>query len=74
MIAAKYNGHGPRIPRDTPEEISNLMESCWSNLPANRPSFDKIFELLTGLFDKKDHTARESRFDDGLFDGAMSVP
>lgn len=29
-------------PKNCPEEVINLMNSCWQLDPANRPSFDVI--------------------------------
>lgn len=46
VVGAKYNGEGPSIPEDCPVAISRLMKSCWSNLPADRPSFDKVVDTL----------------------------
>ncbi|CAM9487020.1 unnamed protein product [Hapterophycus canaliculatus] len=46
VIGAKYNGEGPSIPKDCLPVMSRLMTSCWSNLPADRPSFDKICDIL----------------------------
>ncbi|CAB1118764.1 unnamed protein product [Ectocarpus sp. CCAP 1310/34] len=49
VVGAKYNGEGPSIPEDCPVAISRLMKSCWSNLPADRPSFDKVVDTLEAL-------------------------
>ncbi|CBJ30511.1 Zn binding domain-containing protein [Ectocarpus siliculosus] len=49
VVGAKYNGEGPSIPEDCPVAISRLMKSCWSNLPADRPSFDKVVDALEAL-------------------------
>ncbi|CAM9964972.1 unnamed protein product [Ectocarpus sp. 12 AP-2014] len=49
VVGAKYNGEGPLIPEDCPVAISRLMKSCWSNLPADRPSFDKVVAALEAL-------------------------
>lgn len=46
VVGAKYNGEGPPIPKDCPPAMSKLMKSCWSNLPADRPSFEKICDVL----------------------------
>ncbi|CAM9329340.1 unnamed protein product [Ectocarpus fasciculatus] len=49
VVGAKYNGEGPSIPEDCPVAISRLMKSCWSNLPADRPSFDKVVDTLEAV-------------------------
>eukprot|EP00903_Cladosiphon_okamuranus_P014963 g13850.t1 len=46
VVGAKYSGEGLPIPEDCPVAIARLMKSCWSNLPPNRPSFDKICDIL----------------------------
>lgn len=46
VVGAKYSGEGLPIPEDCPAAIGGLMKSCWSNLPSNRPSFDKICDSL----------------------------
>eukprot|EP00752_Nemacystus_decipiens_P009411 g8414.t1 len=46
VVGAKYNGEGPPLPKHCPSPISSLMESCWSNLPAERPSFVEICKIL----------------------------
>ncbi|XP_038703808.1 serine/threonine-protein kinase CTR1-like isoform X2 [Tripterygium wilfordii] len=37
------------IPPDTPPALASLMESCWADDPAERPSFSKIVESLKKL-------------------------
>ena len=38
-----FDGERPRVPDDCPAEYRALMERCWAQVPANRPSF---FEVL----------------------------
>jgi len=36
----------PQIPRSLDANLSNLMRSCWDDLPASRPPFGKVLEIL----------------------------
>ena len=80
VVGAKYNGEGPAISPHCDPAIRNLMESCWSNLPADRPSFDKICDILEAIsLDRGDQkksapTSRMAGGSSGTFAGAMSVP
>lgn len=80
VVGAKYNGQGPSIPRTCPLAIGSFMESCWSNLPADRPSFEKICETLEGICASLDNGNSNSRKlapaagNPNYFEGAMSVP
>ena len=82
VVGAKYNGEGPAISPRCDPAIRNLMESCWSNLPADRPSFDKICDILEAIsLDRDDQNksapainSRMAGGSSGTFAGAMSVP
>lgn len=37
---------------DYPSEIYDMMVRCWSFNPADRPTFDDIYEFFDGLRDK----------------------
>lgn len=36
----------PEIPTSTPSKLKQLIESCWSQEPKERPSFDRIAQLF----------------------------
>ena len=42
-------GMRPRLPQSMPTKLVALMKSCWSQLPADRPSFDDIVKTLERL-------------------------
>ena len=39
-------GKRPTISRKTPELVQNLIKSCWSNKPEERPTFKKIISII----------------------------
>jgi ankyrin repeat protein len=39
----------PPIPKNCPPDFAKLMQECWSETPAKRPTFGKILQVLTGL-------------------------
>ena len=45
---------GYRLPKPTecPDEIYQLMEKCWNNLPAQRPNFEEILNVLSETLEK----------------------
>jgi len=39
----------PPIPKNCPPEYAKLMQECWSDQPAKRPTFGRILQVLTSL-------------------------
>ncbi|EXX69391.1 Bck1p [Rhizophagus irregularis DAOM 197198w] len=47
LVYKIIDGDRPEITSDTPECISNLMESCWNSDPAKRPTVSEIYKALS---------------------------
>ena len=47
LSSVKAGFHRPSIPAGTTNQISSIMEECWSQRPASRPTFSE----LEGKFD-----------------------
>lgn len=47
--AVAFQNRRLSIPQNTPPVLASLMESCWADDPAQRPSFGKIVETLKKL-------------------------
>lgn len=47
--AVAFQNRRLSIPQNTPPVLASLMESCWADDPAQRPSFGKIVESLKKL-------------------------
>jgi len=43
-------------PRSCPDDVYNLMRSCWKMTASERPSFDYIFEVITKIMKQKSPT------------------
>ena len=41
-----YKDYRPKITKDTPEEMAELMKKCWDHDPSKRPSFAQILVVL----------------------------
>jgi serine/threonine protein kinase len=39
-------GERPAIPPSTPQELTDLIESCWKASPEDRPTFSQILEKI----------------------------
>jgi len=60
-------GERPTIPSDCPAVFSNLIEACWDNDPAKRPSFSKICDDLLEIKSvlKRDGVITHDKTDEG---------
>ncbi|KAH0791962.1 TKL family protein kinase [Histomonas meleagridis] len=47
MAAVCQKGQRPDIPESTPKELTALIEACWSQDPAQRPTFDQIYQAFS---------------------------
>ena len=47
-------GRRPTIPTDAPEDYALLMEACWANNPAARPTFEQVLECLSIMLQSLD--------------------
>lgn len=45
-----FSGGRPDFPEFVTEKMKSLIQKCWSQNPTDRPSFKKIFELLSSDF------------------------
>ena len=45
-LVAKGDNYRPPLPKGTPHEIKQLIETCWSELPCDRPEFDSVCEEI----------------------------
>uniref|UniRef100_G1MI32 receptor protein-tyrosine kinase n=1 Tax=Ailuropoda melanoleuca TaxID=9646 RepID=G1MI32_AILME len=50
------DGHILACPEDCPLELYNLMRLCWSQLPADRPSFPSIHRILQRMCERAERT------------------
>lgn len=50
-VMATYKGMRPDMPKDTPEQLSQLIKECWSPAYSQRPSFAEIVPRLQRLHD-----------------------
>jgi hypothetical protein len=50
-VMATYKGMRPDMPKDTPEQLSQLIKECWSPAYGQRPSFAEIVPRLQRLHD-----------------------
>ena len=44
--AAAFKQVRPAFPEDTPQELASIVQSCWVEDPAMRPSFSQIIRML----------------------------
>ena len=44
------SGYRPRIPKGVTSKMASLLKRCWSQKAEERPSFDEIYEELSGDF------------------------
>ena len=49
MMEVVHNGLRPEIPKHADEDFRALMEACWSQDPAKRPTFKEVFTRLNLL-------------------------
>ncbi|KAH0789095.1 TKL family protein kinase [Histomonas meleagridis] len=47
MAAVCQNGQRPEIPESTPNGLASLIEACWSQEPADRPTFEQIYQAFS---------------------------
>jgi len=65
----------PNVPEDMPRDYSLLMTSCWSTNPADRPSANRLLELLQVMLQERQEMNEEllygGSFDSGAEEGCM---
>lgn len=49
MNAVCQNNQRPPISDDVPEGLRNLMKACWEQNPADRPTFEEVFNEFASL-------------------------
>ncbi len=57
--AAAEQGKRPEIPSYVPRNYSVLMQECWADRPADRPTFNQILKRLFAMKKEADHIAHE---------------
>ncbi|TPX32874.1 hypothetical protein SmJEL517_g04077 [Synchytrium microbalum] len=55
-IKVLLEGARPALPEYVPTELSELIQQCWTDLPADRPSFSEIVQILSQF-----NTSEDSR-------------
>lgn len=48
ILAKIYGGYRPQIPTYIPASIRELISHCWEHQPQDRPSFERISDILNG--------------------------
>lgn len=48
-----HGGYRPELSRKFPEDLSTLIQSCWSSEPDERPNFSEIVETLKAMLAKE---------------------
>ncbi|CAN4112597.1 unnamed protein product [Withania somnifera] len=54
-IGVVQKGLRPTIPKHTPPELVDLLETCWQKDPASRPDFSEIVDILQQLAKEVGH-------------------
>ena len=49
VLRAIDQGDLPKLPKDTNEELAQLIEDCWKTEPEDRPDFEEIVRRLKQL-------------------------
>ncbi len=49
VLFARDQGFTPKIPRDCPAELANLMHECWNIDPELRPDMNTVYTRLSAL-------------------------
>jgi hypothetical protein len=49
VFEAVKSGYRMEHPQDCPEEICNIMSSCWKEEPKERPTFQQIFDRINSM-------------------------
>eukprot|EP00955_Chlamydomonas_euryale_P067022 359718-Chlamydomonas_euryale.AAC.6 len=44
--AAVLSGQRPEVPLSAPRVLSEIVAACWADEPADRPSFEKVLDML----------------------------
>lgn len=57
------DGKRPKITKDTPENIANLMKRCWNLDPEKRPSIDEIRKILSDIKNEEFNEADQKRLE-----------
>jgi len=50
LYNAIVSGRRPTVPPSCPQGLKELMVACWDDSPSRRPTFDRIYEFLSGFF------------------------
>jgi len=55
-LKAISTGTGEEIPKETPKEFSELIESCWNQNPMKRKSFEEFVDFIQKMNVSSDNT------------------
>jgi len=71
ILVGAGRGIRPTIPQNTPEPVANLIKSCWSPNPVDRPNARQILDILGNL--QKDYEKNPRTWDRVKEEGAHPV-
>ena len=62
LTAIKAMGLRPKPHQETPQRVKQVLETCWSNDPTERPAFDQVRGKGHGRVIQGGHRAKYERF------------
>ena len=46
MQGVAFKNLRPTLPKDTPQELKDVLQSCWQDIPENRPNFAEVLRAV----------------------------
>ncbi|XP_010451039.1 PREDICTED: serine/threonine-protein kinase STY17-like [Camelina sativa] len=68
-VGVVQKGLRPKIPKQTHPKLTELLEKCWQQDPAQRPDFAEIIEMLNILVHEVGEDERQKDKHGGYFSG-----
>ncbi|EOA19245.1 hypothetical protein CARUB_v100064730mg, partial [Capsella rubella] len=68
-VGVVQKGLRPKIPKQTHPKLTELLEKCWQQDPAQRPDFADIIEMLNQLIHEVGEDERRKDKHGGYFSG-----
>ncbi|KAG7540226.1 Serine-threonine/tyrosine-protein kinase catalytic domain [Arabidopsis thaliana x Arabidopsis arenosa] len=72
-VGVVQKGLRPKIPKETHPKLTELLEKCWQQDPAQRPNFAEIIEMLNQLIREVGDDERHKDKHGGYFSGLKKV-